>query len=476
MAYTFNKKKPQEKGGIFIIFLALLPILITLIVFTINNLQASLLYKRLCQAVTLYSTQKQLAYNLIVQNQYGVTYSNISESEDGENIKGTLSYKPLFSFSDESINYEYSQKIKNKNISIIVLLDLFVDQEHMDHFQKLIPFIDAFKEISQNKNIKLKIIPYAGSINIGKENEDFVTFESAMSKNKRIAGKLLDFEKLSPYQAILKNKKNELKLGNQPNVNYWSGCIEIKNPLMSFEDQLAEKFQPYFYASTFGKRYVDDKKNLLRKNHPRFGSLIVTGDNNWTNRTIRESPQDYQLYGGFVLGPNIGCPPPMIEDPNLFESSLRPITRGGSMLPLAFDYADFLLKDDKNPKIILIIKSSPALFYDWEGPFFNLITESTGFPGLPRIYSDSDYSAYGRVSNKRFGQTKILQHLEEKMEDFKKNKGHILSFYLDQGNSNISEILNTQSTEHIPFQETYRAQEIIDFIQNFIIRLNFSRK
>ncbi|MDP1723898.1 MAG: hypothetical protein Q8L85_04275 [Alphaproteobacteria bacterium] len=477
-----KKEKIQEKGGIFIIFLALLPILITLIVFTINNLQASLLYKRLCQAVTLYSTQKQLAYNLIAHNQYGITYSNICEVEDDQSIKGTLTYKPFFGFSDESISIEYSQKIKNKNISIIVLLDLFVDQEHMDHFQKLIPFIDAFKEIAQNKNINFKIIPYAGSINIGKENRDFVTFEPAISKNKRIAGKILDFEKLSPYQAILKNKKNELKLGDQPNVNYWSGCIEVNNPLLSFKEQLSEKFQPYFYASTFGKRYIDDKKNLLRKNHPRFGSLIITGDNNWTNRTIRELPQDYQLYGGFVLGPNIGCPPPMAEDPNLFESSLHPITRGGSMLPLAFDYADFLLKDDKNPKIILIVKSSPILFYDWEGPFFNLITESTGFPGFSGVFSNSDYSAYGRLSDKRFAQTKneaeekIIELLKEKMEDFKKNKGDILSFYLDQGNSNISEILNTQSTEHIPFQETYRAQEIIDFIQNFIIRLNFSRK
>ncbi|MDP1975200.1 MAG: hypothetical protein Q8K37_04440, partial [Alphaproteobacteria bacterium] len=154
MAHTFKKTKAQEKGGIFVIFLALLPILITLIVFTINNLQASLLYKRLCQAVNLYSTQKQLACNLIAHNQYGITHSNISEIEDDESIKGTLSYKPFFGFSDEQISIEYSQKIKNKKISIIVLFDLFVDQEHLDHFQKLIPFIDAFKEVAQNKNIK----------------------------------------------------------------------------------------------------------------------------------------------------------------------------------------------------------------------------------------------------------------------------------------------------------------------------------
>lgn len=482
MSHFFNKAKSPEKGGIFIIFLAFLPILVTLIVFTINNLQASLLYKRLCQAVDLYTTQKQLAYNLIACNHYGITSSTISETEE-DTVKGTLTYKPFFNFSNEDIYFEYSQKIINKHISIIALLDVFVDQDHMDLFQKLMPFIEAFKEIAQIKNINLKIIPYAGSINIGKENNNFISFEGHFPKNIRLAKKILDFEKLSPYQAILKNKKNELKLGNQPNIDCWSGCIALKNPYISFEEQLIEKFQPYFYASTFGKRYIDNTKNLLRKNHPVLGSLGVTGDNNWTNRTIRESREDYQLYGGFVLGPNIGCPSPIIEDPDLFASSLYPITRGGSMLPLAFEYADYLLKDDKNPKMIIIVKSSPVLFYDWEGPFVHLTTESTGFPGLPKTQIHrSDYSVYGNLSSQNIEQSKIeleqklIDHMKDKMELFKKNKGHVLSFYLDQMPSTLMEMLNIQSTEYIPFQENFRSQEIIDFVQNFLIRLNFSKK
>jgi hypothetical protein len=477
-----RKKKTQENGGIFIIFLAFLPILITLILFTINNLQASLLYKRLCQAVDLYTTQKQLAYNLIACNHYGIISSNISKTEE-ETINGTLIYKPFFSFSNENIHFEYSQKIISKSISIIALLDVFVDQNHMDRFQKLMPFIEAFKEIAQTKNINLKIVPYAGSINIGKEKNDLISFESHFPKNIRLAKKILDFEKLSPYQAILKNKKSDLKLGNHPNIDCWSGCIALKNPYISFEEQLTEKFKPYFYASTFGKRYIDDTKNLLRKNHPVLGSLGVTGDNNWTNRTIRESREDYQLYGGFVLGPNIGCPSPIIEDPHSFESSLYPVTRGGSMLPLAFEYAHYLLKEDKNPKIIIIVKSSPVLFYDWEGPFINLITESTGFPGLPKTQIHrSDYSAYGNLSDQNIEQSKIeleeklLDHMKDKIELFKNNKGHVLSFYLDQIPSIMMEMLYTQSTEYIPFQETFRTQEIIDFIQNFLIRLNFSGK
>lgn len=473
-----HNTKANEKGGIFILFLAILPILITLIVFTINNLQANLLYKRLCQAVALYPTQKQLACNLIVRNHYGITYSNIIENDD--TIKGTLTYEPFFNFGHKQINFEFSKKVTSKAISMIVLLDVFVDQSHMDRFSKLVPFIKAFKKIAKQKEINLKILPYAGSINIEKENDNFVAFESYMPKLKRIAGKIANFEKLSPYQAILKNKQNDLIVGDQADINCWSGCIELKNPFQPFEDQLAEKFKPYFYASTFGNRYVDDKKNLLRKNHPHLGSLIVTGDNNWTNRTIREKAQDYIFYGGFVQGPNIGCPAPMIEDPNLFENSLHPITRGGSMLPLAFDYADYLLNENQKTKIIVIIKSSPILFYDWEGPLLNLITESTGFPGL--LNSQSDYSAYGYLPNKQLGRTKIeaeekiINHLKEKMKKFKKNKGYILSFYIDSTHSIISKILNKHSNVCVPFQETFTTQELIEIIQNSFIRLNFSRK
>lgn len=342
----------NQRGGFILPFLALLLISLPLFFFLVDFAQARLIGMRLDRA----ALSPDACDVVLPKGELGIT-----ATEQTDDFL-TVSYTPYFPFKTDQETMTRALSKPKLPSHLIVALDVFLPENQgslADHYSVLFKALGTWVE----QGNKLTLIPYAASINL---NVDYpVTFPSKPPKNKQPP----EFKNLSPVRALKMNAKQKYKLGQTPQRDLWSGCISLKKRC---DFNAAE---PFFYPSSFGQSSTRFKGQYHE-------NLLITGPNNWTEKTITEKNADQ---GSFIQGPNLGCPDPVLSTQDKDElhhylGSLRTIRRGGSHLPLAIDYGLHLLKNDTTPRALLITKLSDDICYLWNGPSSGAATEATGYP------------------------------------------------------------------------------------------------
>lgn len=277
---------------------------------------------------------------LLKEGQLGITRTMLVD----DILKVT--YTPYFPFQNEEETLTRNLVFQpSKDTHLIVALDVFLPQGQgniTDHYSSLFKQLEAWVA----KGNKVTLIPYAASINLGRQQQ--LTFPKVKEEPAR-------FVRFTPQYAM-RNNPRKISIGQLPEKELWTGCISLKKRC-DFKNA-----SPFIYPSTFGKR-PERYRNQLHQ------GLIITGANNWTKATIRE---DYQKWGAHVQGPNIGCPPEFIstsdkDEFKVYLAALPTLRRGGSLLPLAIDYALHLLNDYEGQKALLITKLTDDMCYLFEG-------------------------------------------------------------------------------------------------------------
>lgn len=228
-------------------------------------------------------------------------------------------------------------------------------------------------------NLWVSVVPYSATVNLGSGHKDWLA-----------PGTLVD--------AAFGGKG-------------WAGCVEARDKQQDATDSPPkdERFNPYLWKSTLG---------VYKK-----GKDPVTGDNDWPGKDgITEDKQD--TLENAAVGPNIGCPVlpvlPLTASKSTIRdtiSKLKPTFRGGTLTNVGLQAGWFTLsprwrglwgdKDLPLPmptpnmrKVLVMMTDGENQWFDWDG----------GAPGLaPKPYDgpqvDADYTAYGRLSEKRLGDT-----------------------------------------------------------------------
>ncbi|WP_179953906.1 TadE/TadG family type IV pilus assembly protein [Denitrobaculum tricleocarpae] len=182
----------------------------------------------------------------------------------------------------------------------------------------------------------------------------------------------------------------------------WKGCVEARpSPLDESDDPPSvELFTRHFWPSTIND-FGDDQR----------------GDNDWPDIDERNEARNEGT------GPNLGCGPPITsltaEKTKVLAAidEMQSWSRGGTHANLGLawgwrvisprwrglwggDTPDNLPMDYDAPlmdKVAIILTDGTNVYYDWPD----------GLPGRPLsgTYPDTDYSAYGRLSEGRLGTT-----------------------------------------------------------------------
>lgn len=201
---------------------------------------------------------------------------------------------------------------------------------------------------------------------------------------------------------VLAGEVSFLEEADEEIETVWKGCVEARpSPRDESDDPPSEElFTRHFWKSTIND-YGDD----------------VTGDNDWPE--IDES-NEAQNDG---TGPNLGCGPEITPltaqkaDVLAAIDEMQPWHRGGTHANLGLawgwrvisprwrglwgeDTPENLPMDYDAPlmdKVAIVLTDGENVYYDWPG----------GLPGSPQsgTYPDTDYTAYGRLSEGRLGTT-----------------------------------------------------------------------
>ena len=246
----------------------------------------------------------------------------------------------------------------------------------------------------------------------------------------------------------------------------WMGCIEARTPITSITSSqvttfgyrsypngtdatdatpTAFPFTPFFYPSTMIHHYVFgqpvNRGTTQTSNNasgtPPWGSTGNTrGDNDWKlNGTVPNGSgldfgDNYALNGGdgnTGVGPNLGCPIPMLPLTASQTTVQNTITnmkatyRGGTMINVGLNAAWWMISPNwtglwpsptpstepqpygNTLKIVILMTDGANQWYDWP----------TGVPGQPdsshNYAADADYTGYGRLAEGRTGTTNFSQ-------------------------------------------------------------------
>lgn len=233
----------------------------------------------------------------------------------------------------------------------------------------------------------------------------------------------------------------------------WMGCIEARTPpiyaagLDSTDTPPTSnttKFTPFLYPSTMAHKYAfgtaltrgtttTSTTALAVSGSPPWGTAGSTrGDNDWRlNGTVPSGSglffgDNYNWHGGDGnkgVGPNLGCPIPMLPLTASQTTVLQTINnmkatfRGGTMINVGLASAWWMLSPNwtglwpNTPstlpqaynsgvlKIVILMTDGQNQWYDWPG----------GVPGHPdsshNYAADADYTGYGRLAEGRTGTT-----------------------------------------------------------------------
>jgi Flp pilus assembly protein TadG len=198
----------------------------------------------------------------------------------------------------------------------------------------------------------------------------------------------------------------------------WKGCVEARSS--PYEENQAEtlpsvkKWTPFLWVSTKGIQYKGSDGRVVKDRNGK----ALTGDNNWTPITETTGA------GNDATGPDLGCGPAITPlQPNKSTvltaiSNMGPWSRGGTMANLGLAWAWRVLSPnwrgmwgsptpsnlplDYNTamidKVVVMLTDGVNQWYDWEG-------HPPGCAGISscKLPTDADYTAYGRLSEKRLG-------------------------------------------------------------------------
>jgi Flp pilus assembly protein TadG len=233
----------------------------------------------------------------------------------------------------------------------------------------------------------------------------------------------------------------------------WMGCIEARTPPLyaSGMDSTdtppsgAGLFTPFLYPSTMAHQYVfgqplvrgplsTSTNALASAGSPPWGTTGATrGDNDWKlDGTVPGGSNlrfgdNYNIQGGngdgnYAVGPNLGCPVPMLPltasqtTVQNTISSMRATSRGGTMINVGLASAWWMISPKwqglwpgvpagmpkaygQTAKFVVLMTDGQNQWYDWP----------SGVPGQPdgshNYAADADYTGYGRLAEGRTGTT-----------------------------------------------------------------------
>lgn len=314
----------------------------------------------------------------------------------------------------------------------------------------------------------------------------------------------------------------------------WMGCIEARTPNsytsygytnyaagMDSTDtpptSNATKFTPFLYPSTMAHIYTYGQPlnrgtttaATVAKRSPAWKGT-VRGDNDWNlNGTVPTTPlytspasvffgDNYQKNSGnpdgnYGVGPNLGCPIPMLPLTASQTTVLNTINnmkasfRGGTMINVGLASAWWMISPNwrglwpiastlpqdygKTLKIIVLMTDGQNQWYDWP----------VGDPGQPdtthTYQADADYTGYGRLGEGRIGTTNfgntiplLNAGVTTMCNTLKSNGVVIYTIIFDHGGSagdaSTQAVFQNCATDSSKYFFTYTNQDLINAFQN----------
>ncbi|MBY0502077.1 MAG: hypothetical protein K2P93_08790 [Alphaproteobacteria bacterium] len=311
----------------------------------------------------------------------------------------------------------------------------------------------------------------------------------------------------------------------------WMGCIEARTPnsntTLGYTNYASgmdstdtpptsnsTKFTPFLYPSTMAHQYVFGKplnrgttssstSALSTSTNPPWGNTGSTdGDNDWKlNGTVPSGSglrfgDNYALGGGdgnMGVGPNLGCPIPMLPLTASQTTVLSTINnmkatfRGGTMINVGLAGAWWMISPnwrglwpidstlpqdyEKTLKIVVLMTDGQNQWYDWPG----------GVPGDPdsshNYAADADYTGYGRLAEGRIGTTNfnntipVLNASMANMCATLKNNGVVIYTIIfnhdgSAGDASTQALFQSCATDTSKYFITFSNQDLINAFQN----------
>ena len=283
-------------------------------------------------------------------------------------------------------------------------------------------------------NLYVAIVPYTTTVNIGANKTSWL----------RAAGKI-QVTNTNLYPNIAPTATS---VGGR-----WMGCIEARTPPlyaagMDTTDTTpsgTSRFIPFLYPSTMAHQYVFGQPLNRGTTATSTTALAVAGSPPWGNTGSARGDNDWKLDGtvpngslhfgdnyslqagngdgNFGVGPNLGCPIPMLPltasqaTVQSTISNMKATFRGGTMINVGLASAWWMI----SPKWQGLWTGVPATLpkaYDQTNKFLVLMTDGqnqwydwpVGMPGTPSpagaaYQNDADYTGYGRLAEGRSGTT-----------------------------------------------------------------------
>jgi len=309
----------------------------------------------------------------------------------------------------------------------------------------------------------------------------------------------------------------------------WMGCIEARTPnafaSYGYTNYLAgmdstdtpptsnaTKFTPFLYPSTMIHKYVygtplnrgTTAAATIALGTPPWGATGSTrGDNDWKlNGTVPAGSNldfgdNYSLTGNpdgnYGVGPNLGCPIPMLPLTASQTTVLNTINnmkatfRGGTMINVGLASAWWMISPrwrglwpiaatlpqdyDKTLKIVVLMTDGQNQWYDWP----------VGVPGQPNTtqpyQADADYTGYGRLGEGRIGTTNagntiplLNVGVTTMCNALKANKVVIYTIIFNHGGSagdaSTQAVFQNCATDSSKYFITFSNQDLINAFQN----------
>src|SRR6185369_831220 len=198
----------------------------------------------------------------------------------------------------------------------------------------------------------------------------------------------------------------------------WKGCVEAR--VSPYEEDQAEalpsvkKWAPFLWITTKGITYTGSDGKVAKYS----SGNTATGDNQWT--PINETTGA----GNAATGPNLGCGPPITPlQPNKSTAvnaiaAMGPWSRGGTMANLGLAWAWRVLSPawrgqwgSPTPATLpmdyntALIDKVVVMLTDGVNQWYDYPDHPPGCDGIQncKLPADADYTAYGRLSEKRLG-------------------------------------------------------------------------
>ncbi|NJO38860.1 MAG: Flp pilus assembly protein TadG [Rhizobiales bacterium] len=285
-------------------------------------------------------------------------------------------------------------------------------------------------------NFWVGVVPYAATVNIGAEREDWLVSQS--------------YDPDAAWQSA--DPDGDERFGYHPDhfqPTTWKGCVEARDYPNDSNDEppSEEAWYPHLWRTTLGafaNPHHDPDEETYDEDQPETWGEFLNGDNEWDPDGAQAALKEDNNDQNDGTGPNLGCGPaitPLVAEKTTIQDAIDemlPWHRGGTMANLGLawgwrvlspkwqglwggDTPDDLPLAYETPsmeKVVILLTDGVNEWYDWPGAKWTVGGEDhySGMPGsnqYPGTYgtgfkSDwpgADYTAYGRLSEGRLGTT-----------------------------------------------------------------------